>query len=218
MSARMSRSVWRGRRARKRKFGQRAAALNRGADGAPEIDPAALARVQPPAQSHPEASRDRRQGIARGLVFEIGISRERGPPDFAPRSLAARVAPGSSASAPASLCVRARPRGSASLDAALRGGGLRRVRGAARYRRRRRARFAPALAMPWLAAARQAAAAVGGASGRARSARVRRDRRFASPRLCAGDPRSSVGPPRAARTREKAREQIVEDVRGRLRP
>src|SRR5512135_3499666 len=75
----------------KAQVGQCAAMLQGGADGAAEIDPAAWRAVKPAAQSHTETARERRQGVARGLVVEVGIRGEGHPPRVAKLSLAARV-------------------------------------------------------------------------------------------------------------------------------
>src|SRR5207245_6307176 len=73
----------------KAQFGQRTAVLQGGADSAAEIDLAAWRSVKPAAQAQAEAARERRQGVARGLVLEIGICRERRAPRTAERSLPA---------------------------------------------------------------------------------------------------------------------------------
>src|SRR4029077_1108634 len=52
--------------------GHYAAVLQRGPDGAAEIDPAPRRGVQPASESYAEASSERRQGVARGFVIEVG--------------------------------------------------------------------------------------------------------------------------------------------------
>ena len=60
----------------KSEFGHRAAMLQRGAEGPPEIDPSAPGWVQPSAEPQAKAARERSQRLTRPFVLEFSVSGE----------------------------------------------------------------------------------------------------------------------------------------------
>src|SRR5579872_6329868 len=76
----------------KTQIGQSAAALDRRADSAPEIEPSRVRHTQASAKPHPKASRDWCKRIARFVEFQIGVLLEWRAFDLFPsRVMPARV-------------------------------------------------------------------------------------------------------------------------------
>src|SRR5579885_1088959 len=67
----------------KAQFREHAATLDSGANGAPEIDPAAAGEPEPAPQPNPEVAFEGLERFLRPLVFQIAVRAERRPLDFA---------------------------------------------------------------------------------------------------------------------------------------